>query len=127
MRRSRWHKFSGIPSRSRLKIILKKACEFYTGVFGFEPSYINRKTGWAEFNIGGVRFAIREHEPSGNGVNPLVSLQVKGIDKTVAKLKARGVTFPGSGEVKTDFYGKLIEFQDPDGNIINLFEPATRY
>ena len=74
--------------------------------------------------MGGARLAVRKEEPFGNGNNPLLSLRVSNMERTVAELKHRGVEFLDDGEVTTDFYGKLIYFKDPDGNVINLFEPV---
>lgn len=105
---------------------LDKACEFYGTVLGLKLTYKNVQSGWAEFSIGGVRFAIQQTEPFGNGQNPTISLQVDNLETTVAELQSRDVKFPSGGAIKTEFFGKQIDLQDPDGNKINLFEPPTR-
>ena len=61
----------------------------------------------------------RKQEPG--GWNRVV-LRVKDLAALVAELEKRGVRFRNAMEVGPG--GKQIQAEDPDGNPIELFEPA---
>jgi catechol 2,3-dioxygenase-like lactoylglutathione lyase family enzyme len=102
---------------------LDRACDFYSNSLGLKLAYRSKKTGWAEFDLGTARIALQQREPFGGGSNPLVCVRVANLDGTVATLKQRGVRFAGDGAIHEDFFGRWANCQDPDDNVINLFEP----
>lgn len=102
---------------------LDQACEFYTHALGLKLVYYSKKTGWAEFDLGGARLALQQRDPYGGGRNPLLSLRVVNLRGTVATLKSRGVTFEDNGILHEEFFGTWVNCLDGDGNVINLFEP----
>lgn len=104
---------------------LDRACAFYEKSLGLKLAYRSKKTGWAEFDLGAARLALQQREPFGGGRNPLVSLRVANIGRTVQTLKSRGVNFEDDGAVHDEFFGRWCNCVDPDGNVINLFEPAA--
>lgn len=104
---------------------LDQACEFYTRALGLKLVYRSKKTGWAEFDLGGARLALQQREPYGGGRNPLLSLRVVNLPGTVETLKSRGVRFEDDGILHDDFFGTWTNCQDGDGNAINLFEPKA--
>lgn len=59
--------------------------------------------------------------PGPGGWNRFV-LQVDDLDATVESLKDRGAAF--RNEVVTGPGGKQILVEDPDGNVVELFQPA---
>jgi glyoxylase I family protein len=63
----------------------------------------------------------RQQEPG--GWNRVV-LQVKDLSARIAELRSEGVRFRNEMEVGPG--GKQIQLEDPDGNPIELFEPASR-
>ena len=63
----------------------------------------------------------RQQEPS--GWNWIV-LQVQDLPARIAELKKEGVHFRNEMEVGPG--GRQIQVEDPDGNPIELFEPARR-
>ncbi len=63
----------------------------------------------------------RQQEPG--GWNRVV-LQVKDLPACISELKTQGVRFRNEMEVGPG--GKQIQVEDPDGNPIELFEPAGR-
>ena len=101
---------------------LDQACAWYQDVLGLNLVYKNSKTGFAEFDIGGTRVALRTTPPFGQGGNPMLSLYVYKLDNTVQLFKERGVQFLDNGVVQQEFFGRLIRMRDPDDNIITLFE-----
>ncbi len=101
---------------------LDQASTWYQDILGLKLAYKNSKSGFAEFDVGGTRIALRTVAPFGNGANPMLSLYTYRLEKTVASLKTKGVKFLDDGQVQAEFYGRQIRMQDPDGNIITLFE-----
>ncbi len=101
---------------------LEKACDFYKNTLKLNLTYKNITSGWAEFDINGIKFSLKKNKPYGNGNNPLVSLYVENLERTVCELKEKGVAFTGTGEIQSEFFGNTINMKDLDGNIINLFE-----
>ena len=63
----------------------------------------------------------RQQEPG--GWNRIV-LQVEDLPARIADLKRKGVNFRNEMEVGPG--GKQIQVEDPDGNLIELFESARR-
>ena len=61
----------------------------------------------------------RQQEPG--GWNRVV-LQVRDLPARIAELKRAGVRF--RNEMETGPGGKQIQIEDPDGNPVELFEPA---
>jgi glyoxylase I family protein len=60
--------------------------------------------------------------PEPGGWNRLV-LQVKDLPSRVAEMKQKGVNF--RNEIVVGPGGKQILVEDPDGNPVELFEPAS--
>jgi len=101
---------------------LERAVEFYRDVLGLD--LLLQTEEWAEFDIGGQRFAVQQLKPSEpfHAVNPaVVSLQARPIENTIETLKNKGVRF--IQELQTLPYGKMATFEDPDGNLLGLYEP----
>jgi len=101
---------------------LDKACDFYINTLNLKLTYKSIKTGWAEFDINGVKLSLNNSKPYGEGNNPLVSLYVENLEQMIDSLKEKGVIFTGTGEIEAEFYGNTINMKDLDGNIINLYE-----
>jgi catechol 2,3-dioxygenase-like lactoylglutathione lyase family enzyme len=59
--------------------------------------------------------------PGPGGWNRFV-LQVDDLDGTVASLRSRGVQF--RNDIVTGPGGKQILVEDPDGNVVEVFQPA---
>ncbi len=63
----------------------------------------------------------RQQEPG--GWNRLV-LRVDDLTSSVEKMKQAGLSF--RNEIETSPAGSQIQLEDPDGNPIELFEPASQ-
>lgn len=101
---------------------LDRACAWYQDVLGLKLVYKNSKTNYAELDVGGTRIALRTIAPYGQGSNPMLSFYAYRLENTVQLLKQRDVRFLDDGLIQSEFYGRHIRFQDPDGNILTLFE-----
>jgi predicted enzyme related to lactoylglutathione lyase len=103
---------------------MDRAVQFYTEVLGL-PVEANRGA-WVQFKVEGGTFALHQSE-EGAGNNAaesggIVGFAVDDIDAYAALLKEKNVAF--HGEIRQERFGKLLNILDPDGNIINLYEPA---
>ena len=105
-----------------------KAVEFYTTKLGFkvicdsEIPEMNQR--WIELQVGDSNTAISLFTSQGQenlvGKFNNISFATNDIDKTVAELKAKGVSF--CQEVAEVFWGRMALFLDLDGNVFCIGE-----
>ncbi|MCI0611415.1 VOC family protein [bacterium] len=109
-----------------------RSIEFYTQQLGFKLEH-QQGTVFAKVSIGSLPLFLsgpgssgarpmpdgREQEPG--GWNRLV-LQAKDLPARIEEMKKAGIQFRNKMEVGPA--GKQIQIEDPDGNPIELFEPA---
>ena len=111
-----------------------RAVAFYTEQLGFELKH-RQGDAFAAVSLGGLDVLLSGPASSGaqpmpdgqqqqpGGWNRLV-LAVANLADTIAVLKERGVPF--RNDLVSGPGGKQIQVLDPDGNPIELFEPAAR-
>ena len=113
---------------------VNRAVAFYTQQLGFELKH-QQGAAFASVSCGGVDLLLsgpgssgsrplpdgREQSPG--GWNRLV-LSVTDLSTVVAAMKERGQSF--RTEIIEGPGGKQIQVLDPDGNPVELFEPASR-
>jgi glyoxylase I family protein len=113
---------------------VNRAVEFYTQQLGFELRH-QQGTAFASVSCGGTDVLLSG--PGSSGARPLpdgqqqepggwnrLVLAVSDLPSMVATLKERGVQF--RSDIVTGPGGKQIQLLDPDGNPVELFEPAPR-
>jgi glyoxylase I family protein len=111
-----------------------RAVAFYTQQLGFELKH-QQGTAFASVSCDGVDVLLSG--PGSSGARPLpdgqrqepggwnrVVLAVTDLTSVVAALKERGVQF--RSDIVAGPGGKQIQLLDPDGNPVELFEPASR-
>jgi glyoxylase I family protein len=113
---------------------VSRAVAFYTTELGFERKF-QQGEAFAAVSCGGLDLLLSGRESSGarplpdgqqqepGGWNRLV-LAVPDLAKVIEVLKSRDVRF--RNEMLTGPGGKQVQILDPDGNPIELFEPAAR-
>ena len=113
---------------------VNRAVAFYTQQLGFELKH-QQGTAFASVSCGGTDVLLSGPESSGarpmpdgqqqepGGWNRLV-LAVGDLSSVVAAMKDRGLRF--RSDIVVGPGGKQIQLLDPDGNPIELFEPAAR-
>ena len=109
---------------------MDRAVHFYTQPLGLK---LTNRFGdhWATVDAGkgltiGLHPASPKYPAPGTKGGMMLGLEVQGtIEKVVAQLSEKGVQFKGS--VVRDQGGNFINFEDPDGNEIYLWEtnPAS--
>ncbi|HKY20327.1 MAG TPA: VOC family protein [Vicinamibacterales bacterium] len=107
---------------------------FYTQYLGFTlkhqqlPAFANVALGDAQILLSGPGASGSRPMPNGEQQEPggwnRVVLQVTDLPAFMAELKTAGLPF--RNEMETGPGGRQIQIEDPDGNPIELFEPARR-
>jgi glyoxylase I family protein len=111
-----------------------RAVEFYTRVLGFtldfqnlpafgQVSIANLKLILSGPGASGSRPMPDGHEQQPGGWNRVI-LHVKNLPERIDELRNAGVRFRNQLEAGPG--GKQIQIEDPDGNPVELFEPAAR-
>src|SRR5262245_30126706 len=111
---------------------VQRAIAFYTQTLGFNLDMQNLPA-FGQVSIGGLKLILSC--PGASGSRPMpdgrqqepggwtrVMLQVQDLPARITNLKSAGVGFRNEMEVGPG--GKQIQIEDPDGNPIELFEPA---
>jgi glyoxylase I family protein len=113
---------------------VQRSIHFYTERLGFHLDLENLPA-FGQVSIGDLKLVLSG--PGASGSRPMpnggqqgpggwnrVILEVKDLPTRIRELESRGVHFRNSMEVGPG--GKQIQVEDPDGNPIELFEPAAR-
>ncbi len=111
-----------------------RAAAFYTRQLGFKLDQ-SSPPAFAMVSIGNLKLALSG--PGASGSRPLpdgrsqepggwnrIMLEVTNLAERIEALKGAGVHF--RNEMQVGPGGKQIQLEDPDGNPIELFEPAGR-
>jgi catechol 2,3-dioxygenase-like lactoylglutathione lyase family enzyme len=113
---------------------VQKAIDFYTKVLGFEvlnawaPAFADVARGRLRLLLSGPTSSAGRPMPDGAKPGPggwnRIHLIVEDIGAEVARLRDAGAKF--RNEILEGPGGKQVLIQDPAGNVIELFQPATR-
>ena len=113
---------------------VRRAVEFYAERLGFAVDQ-SQGTAFAAVSKGTLKLWLSG--PGSSGARPLpggkkqepggsnrIVLEVTDLPARIAALKAAGVRF--RNEMETGPGGRQVQVEDPDGNPVELFEPAAR-
>ncbi len=111
---------------------VQRSIAFYTQTLGFKLDRQNLPA-FGQVSIGNLKLILSGPGASGSRPTPdgrqqepggwnRVVLQVQDLQARIADLKKSGVRFRNEMEVGPG--GKQVQIEDPDGNPIELFEPA---
>jgi len=109
-----------------------RSVAFYTGHLGFTlqhqhlPAFANVSLGDSQLLLSGPGASGSRPMPDGRGQEPggwnRIVIRVSDLPGCVAALERAGVHFRNAMESGPG--GRQIQIEDPDGNPIELFEPA---
>ena len=109
-----------------------RSVAFYTQHLGFAlqhqqlPAFANVSLGGTQLLLSGPGASGSRPMPDGQTQEPggwnRIVVEVSDLVATVAELRKAGLRF--RNEMETGPGGKQIQIEDPDGNPIELFEPA---
>ena len=111
---------------------VQRAIAFYTQTLGFNLDMQNLPA-FGQVSIGGLKLILSGPGASGSRAMPdgrqqepggwnRVLLEVEDLPARIAHLRDLGLRF--RNEMEAGPGGKQIQIEDPDGNPIELFEPA---
>ena len=111
---------------------VQRAVDFYTRHLGFKLEH-QQLPAFATVSLGGFKLLLSG--PGASGSRPLpdgrrqkpggwnrIVLHVTDVVREIARLEKAGLKF--RNEMETGPAGRQIQLEDPDGNPIELFEPA---
>jgi predicted enzyme related to lactoylglutathione lyase len=110
------------------------AVTFYKNMLGFEVKQ-HVQSAFASLTLGSLQLFINQPGAGGagqampDGTMPTpggwnrFQIQVKDLDDGYEKLKKAGATFRNT--IVTGVGGKQVLLEDPSGNLIELFQPAS--
>ena len=111
-----------------------RAAAFYTQRLGFTlkhqqlPAFANVSLGGVDILLSGPGASGSRQMPNGQQQEPggwnRIVLKVTDLPAFIAAIKDAGVTLRNEMEVGPG--GRQIQIEDPDGNPVELFEPAPR-
>ena len=111
-----------------------QAIAFYTDLLGFElltsaaPAFADVQRGNLRLLLSGPASSAGRPMPDGETPGPggwnRIHFIVDDLEAEVARLRDRGATF--RNEIVSGPGGKQILLLDPAGNVVELFQPATR-
>jgi catechol 2,3-dioxygenase-like lactoylglutathione lyase family enzyme len=99
-----------------------RAVDFYENTLGL--SVAKRDGPWAEVEADGLRIGLNGREPQGTHAEggPVVTFQPDGsLEEAMEDLRGKGVEFPAG--ISEHDWGRVVTFEDPDGNDLQLYEP----
>jgi len=113
---------------------VRRAVEFYIDTLGFTLDHQNLPA-FGQVSIGELKLVLSGPGASGSRAMPdgrqqepggwnRVILRVNDLPARIAELRQCGARFRNEMEVGPG--GRQIQVEDPDGNPIELFEPAAR-
>ena len=113
---------------------VKRAVAFYTNYLGFTLEH-QKLPAFATVSLGGFKLLLSG--PGASGSRPMpdgrrqeaggwnrIVLHVTDVAREIERLEKAGVKF--RNEMESGPAGRQIQLEDPDGNPIELFEPARR-
>ena len=113
---------------------VEKSVAFYTDLLGFEvltsfpPAFADVQRGNLRLLLSGPKSSAGRPMPDGETPGPggwnRIHLIVDDIDSEVSRLRGAGATF--RNDVVEGPGGKQILMIDPAGNVVELFQPASR-
>jgi glyoxylase I family protein len=113
---------------------VRRAAGFYTQHLGFKLEH-QQLPAFATVSLGGFKLLLSG--PGASGSRPMpdggrqeaggwnrIVLRVSHVAREIERLKKAGLKF--RNELETGPAGRQVQLEDPDGNPIELFEPAPR-
>jgi glyoxylase I family protein len=113
---------------------VQRAADFYTTHLGFRLEH-QQLPAFATVSLGSFKLLLSG--PGASGSRPMpdgrqqkaggwnrIVLHVTDIAREIESLEKAGVTF--RNEMESGPAGRQVQIEDPDGNPIELFEPAQR-
>ncbi|GEN50932.1 VOC family protein [Alkalibacterium pelagium] len=122
-------------THTRLLVDNYKECFlFYSDVMGFEVSWGNEHSNYADFKFNGAALGIFERKQMLEAIGQdystdarkddrtVLIFKVDSVEETYQKLKNK-VSFISKPTEQEDWGIKVAHFRDPSGSLIEIYEP----
>lgn len=121
-------------THTRLLVDNYKECFlFYSDVLGFEVSWGNESSNYADFKFNGATLGIFERKQMAEAVDVEYSANIDKVDKTALIFKVKSVDekyqelkdkvkFISKPTEQKDWGIKVAHFRDPAGSLIEIYE-----
>jgi catechol 2,3-dioxygenase-like lactoylglutathione lyase family enzyme len=93
---------------------------FYTGVLGFDETYVDEEGGWAKLERGEMKIAIAEGEPNKDGEGGVAAIDVEDIKAEAERLRSDDVQVGVVVELHDEV--RVLDVFDPDGNRVQMVQ-----
>jgi catechol 2,3-dioxygenase-like lactoylglutathione lyase family enzyme len=106
---------------------MARAIAFYRDVLQLPVGY--ETTAWVQFKVEGGTLALhladpdREEDYTNAHGGGMVGFVVEDMDAYAQYLRTHNVSL--QGDIREEHFGRLLNITDPDGNVINLFQPVA--
>ncbi|ALD11832.1 VOC family protein [Clavibacter capsici] len=104
---------------------MTRAVAFYRDTLGLTVT--SEDADWSEIDADGLMIGLnaREETSGSKGGGAVISFQPEGsIEDELAKIAARGGA-EITGEISDHEWGRILPFQDSEGNDLQLYTPPT--
>lgn len=104
---------------------MRRSLDFYQTVLQAEPAY--QSDHWSEFRVGDARLGLHRwggaSAPPSTGVK--LFFEVDDLDVEKRRLEQAGIRIRGDIQ-ELPGVGRDLDFEDPDGHVLQLWQPAGR-
>ncbi len=125
---------------TRLLVTTFKECFlFYRDVMGFQVTYGSEDDEYADFSTGTLTVALFDQQRMSTVVgtshlparsetqdNTCLVFGVEDVDATCQRLVQQGVKLLTKPTDRSDWGIRTAHFRDPDGNLIEIYQPLKR-
>ena len=101
---------------------IDRAVSFYCDRLGLEQ--VQRDGDWAQLDANGLHIGLNANEdPRGDG-GAVIAFQPRGgLESATEELRGAGTRI--NGDISEHPWGRVVTFEDPDGNDLQLHEPPA--
>jgi len=104
----------------------ERSIEFYRKLLGREPSY--RSDTWIEFDLGDENLCLHPTDAHVPMKTPTrIVLEVKDLDGLKNFLDQEQIKIVDAIQQVREGEGRFMNVQDPDGNIVGLYEAPSKH
>jgi predicted enzyme related to lactoylglutathione lyase len=101
---------------------IARAVGFYRDRLGLEQ--VHQDGDWAQLDANGLHIGLNANEDANGDGGAVIAFQPQGgIEAATEELRQAGTQI--SGEITEHPWGRVVTFEDPDGNDLQLYEPPA--
>jgi len=125
------------PQLTHARLLVEEYADcfrFYRDILGFEPTYGDAESGYADFDTGAVTLALFDADEMADALDETtragrgrdracVVFRVDDVDETAADLRDEGVALVANPTDRPEWGGlRTVHVRDPDGTLLEFNE-----